>query len=196
MVRVRLFGSVSMLPGPKVTVPVGLKTPAAGGVTFTVTIMTDGGLTPFFLEPPKVGVVQVMVPPLAGGTTPVQVATPRLSTVTMMELMVRPAGTKLVKTTFGAGVVDTLAMVQTMFPACPRFGLGACGFPVMETGAETTDGAGNGTVVVMLAVAFANAVPAASVPLATTELRSAWFWICTITVMVDVAPAAKEPWLQ
>ena len=56
--------------------------------------------------------------------------------------------------------------------------------------------AGNGTVVCWLALAFANAVPASSVPLATTELRMAWLWICTVTVMVVDAPATKDPWLQ
>ena len=67
---------------------------------------------------------------------------------------------------------------------------------MIPTAAERLEVAGNGTVVVRLVFAFAIAVPAASVPLATTELRMAWLWICTITVMVDDAPAAKEPWLH
>ena len=65
--------------------------------------------------------------------------------------------------------------------------------PATETAVETVETAGNGTVVVRLAVAFANKVPAASVPLATTVLRIAWFWTCTITVMVDEAPAFRTP---
>lgn len=85
---------------------------------------------------------------------------------------------------------------QVMASVCPTFGVGLWGVPVIPTAAERLEVAGNGTVVVRLAFAFASAVPAASVPLATTELRTAWLWICTITVMVDDAPAAKDPWLH
>jgi len=67
---------------------------------------------------------------------------------------------------------------------------------VIPTGAERLETAGNGTVVVMLAFALAKSVPAASVPLATTELRIAWLCICTMTVTVDDEPAAITPWLQ
>ena len=67
---------------------------------------------------------------------------------------------------------------------------------MIPTGAERLETAGNGTVVVMLAFALAKSVPAASVPLATTELRTAWLWICTMTVTVDDEPGAITPWLQ
>ena len=71
------------------------------------------------------------------------------------------------------GVVETLLTVQVMFAAWPTFGLGLAGFPTTETGAEIVETDGRGTVVVMLAFALAKSVPAASVPLATTELRTA-----------------------
>ena len=67
---------------------------------------------------------------------------------------------------------------------------------MIPTGAERVDAAGTGTVVVMLAFALAKSVPAASVPLATTELRTAWLCICTITVTIDDVPGGITPWLQ
>lgn len=63
MVSVATLETVSIPPGPKLTVPVGWKTdfdvPAAG-VTLMITVMVEGGLAPFFLAPPSVGVVQTI----------------------------------------------------------------------------------------------------------------------------------------
>jgi hypothetical protein len=90
--------------------------------------------------------------------------------------MVKADGTKIVKTTFGVGVVETLLTVHVMFPdwAGLAVGVGFWTLPVIPTGAERLEVAGNGTVVCWLALAFASAVPASSVPLATTVLRMAW----------------------
>lgn len=180
IVKVATLDTVSVPPGPKVTVPVGWKTafevPAAG-VTLMITVMVDGGLAPFFFGPPSVEVVQTNWLPPATGDAAVQLPVPPLSKVGvggLGALMVSPVGTKIVNTTFGVGVVETLLTTQVMFPAWPTFGFGLCGFPVTETGAERVEIVGNGTVVCWLALAFASAVPAASVPLATTELRMAW----------------------
>ena len=70
MVRVTEFANVSIPPGPKVTVPLGwtaMPLIAAVGVTVVITVMVDGGLAPFFLPPPNVGVVQtIWLPPATG----------------------------------------------------------------------------------------------------------------------------------
>jgi len=207
MVTVATLERVSSPPGPKLTVPVGWKTdfevPAAG-VTLTITVMVDGGLAPFFLGPPKatavlpVALQTIWLPP-ATGVDAVQTPVPLLSNVGvggLAPVMFKPVGTKIVNWRFGTAVPEVLLTVQVMFPACPTFGCGLAGFPVTATAAERVEVAGNGTVVCWLALAFANAVPASSVPLATTVLRMAWLWICTVTVMVDDAPAARDPWLQ
>jgi len=205
MVKVSELGRVSIPPGPKVTLPVGCTcTPfaAAVGLTFMMIVMVDGGLAPFFRGPPRVGVVQTIWLPPATGVDAVQEPVPPLSNVGvggLGALMVKSDGMKIVNTTFGVGVVETLLTVHVMFPAWGVgvvFGVGFWTLPVIPTGAERVELAGNGTVVCRLALAFANAVPASSVPLATTVLRMAWLWICTITVMVDDVPAAKDPWLQ
>lgn len=204
IVTLAVLDTVSVPPGPKVTVPVGWSgTPlaAAVGDTLIITVMFEGGLAPFFLGPPSVEVVQTIWFPPGTAEEAVQLPVPPLSKVGMGglgALMVSALGTKIVNTTFGVGVVETLLTVHVMFPAWGGvvFGVGFCGLPVTETGAEIVETAGNGTVVVKLALAFANAVPAASVPLATTEFSSAWFCICTMTVMVDDVPAARTPWLQ
>lgn len=202
MVKVREFGRVSTPPGPNATVPLGwtaIFLIAAVGVTVVITVMVDGGLAPFFLGPPRVEVMQTIWLPPATGVDGEQEPVPPLSNVGVGGLgpvMVKPVGKKIVNWTFGVGVVERLLTFHVMLSDCPTFGVGLCGVPVIPTGAERVEVAGNGTVVVRLAPAFANAVPASSVPLATTELRMAWLWICTVTVMVDVAPAANDPWLQ
>jgi len=166
-----------------------------------ITVMVDGGLAPFFRGPPRVGVVQTIWLPPATGVDAVQEPVPLLSNVGVGGLgllMVKSDGMKIVNTTFGVGVVETLLTVHVMFPAWGGvvFGVGFWTLPVIHTGAETLETTGNGTVVVMLAFALAKSVPAASVPLATTELRTAWLCICTMTVMVDDVPGAITPWLQ
>lgn len=202
MVRVTEFGNVSIPPGPKATVPLGCTAMfliAAVAVTDIITVMVDGGLAPFFLAPPRVEVMQTIWLPPATGVDAEQEPVPLLSNVGvggLGALMVKPVGMKIVNWTFGVGVVETLVTFHVMLSVCPTFGVGLWGVPVIPTGAERVEVAGNGTVVVRLAFAFASAVPAASVPLATTELRMAWLWICTITVIVDVVPATKDPWLQ
>jgi hypothetical protein len=102
-------------------------------------IMVDGGFAPFFFDPPKaaVGFAAVAVteqtncvpetPFTITGVPAAQEPTPPLSMVTLGglgALMVNPFGVNRVTTTFGAGVVVVLLIVQTMFPACPMFGLG------------------------------------------------------------------------
>ena len=199
IVKVATLGRVSVPPGPKLTVPVGWKTafevPAAG-VTLMITVMVDGGLAPFFLGPPRVEVMQTIWLPPATGVDAVHEPVPLLSNVGvggLGALMVRPVGMKIVNTTFGVCVVETLVTFHVMLSVCPTFGVGDWGVPVIPTGAERVEVAGNGTVVCRLVLAFASAVPAASVPLATTELRMAWLWICTVTVMVVEAPAFRTP---
>ena len=138
--------------------------------------MVDGGLAPFFLGPPRVGVVQTIWLPPGTGVDAVQEPVPPLSNVGvggLGALMVKPVGMKIVNWTFGVGVVETLLTFQVMASDAPTFGVGLCGVPVTETGAEIVETAGRGTVVVMLAFALAKSVPAASVPLATTELSTA-----------------------
>jgi len=199
MVSVTEFGNVSIPPGPKVTVPLGWTAMfliAAVAVVDTITVMVEGGLAPFFLAPPRVGVVQTIWLPPATGVDAVQEPVPLLSNVGvggLGALMVMPVGMKIVNWTFGVGVVETLVTLYVMVFVCPTFGVGLCGVAVIPTGAERLVVAGNGTVVVRLVFAFASAVPAASVPLATTELRTAWLWICTITVMVVEPPAFRTP---
>ena len=199
MVRVTEFGNVSIPPGPKETVPLGCTAMfliAAVAVTDIITVMVDGGLAPFFLAPPRVGVVQTIWLPPATGVDAVHEPVPLLSNVGvggLGALMVRPVGMKIVNTTFGVCVVETLVTFHVMLSVCPTFGVGDWGVPVIPTGAERVEVAGNGTVVCRLVLAFASAVPAASVPLATTELRMAWLWICTVTVMVVEAPAFRTP---
>lgn len=164
-----------------------------------ITVMVDGGLAPFFLAPPRVGVVQTIWLPPGTGVDAVQEPVPPLSNVGvggLGALMVKPVGMKIVNWTFGVGVVETLVTFHVMLSVCPTFGVGLWGVPVIPTAAERLEVAGNGTVVVRLAFELASGVPAASVPLATTELSTAWLWICTITVIVDDAPAARTPWLQ
>ena len=175
-----MFGSVSIPLGPKVTVPLGLTgifLIAAVAVTVVITVMVDGGLAPFFLGPPRVGEVQTIWLPPGTGVDAVQEPVPPLSNVGvggLGALMVKPVGKNIVNTTFGVGVVETLMTFQVMLSGAPTLGVGLCGVPVTETGAEMLEIAGNGTVVCRLVAEFANAVPAASVPLATTELRIAW----------------------
>ena len=95
------LGRVSVPPGPKLTVPVGWKTafevPAAG-VTLMITVMVDGGLAPFFFDPPSVGVVQTNWLPPATGDAAVQEPVPPLSKVGvggLGALMFKPVGTKI-----------------------------------------------------------------------------------------------------
>jgi hypothetical protein len=107
--------------------------------------------------------------------------------------MVKPVGMKIVNTTFGDGTVETLVTFHVMLSVCPTFGVGLWGVPVIPTAVERLVVAGNGTVVCWLALTLASAVPASSVPLATTVLRMAWLWICTITVMVVEPPAFTTP---
>src|ERR1041385_8419667 len=103
-------------------------------------IMVCGGFAPFLVEPPSVGVVHTnCVPetPLTVAAVPApQEPAPPLFTVTLGgfgELMVNPLGVKIVKTTFGAGVVVVLEMVQVMLPAWPTLGFGTCALPATET---------------------------------------------------------------
>ena len=95
------MGRVSVPPGPKLTVPVGWKTafevPAAG-VTLMITVMVDGGLAPFFFDPPNVGVVQTNCLPPATADAAVQEPVPLLSKVGvggLGALMFSPVGTKI-----------------------------------------------------------------------------------------------------
>src|SRR5580765_576469 len=173
------LGRVSVPPGPNVTVPVGESVcpdvPAAG-VTLTVTIMVCGGFAAFLVEPPRLAVVQVIVPLLEGSAGPPQIATPPLCTVAVTELMTRPTGTTLVNTTFCATVVVVLLMVQMMFPACPTFGRGFWAVTASEIAAEPPPPADE-VVVVLLALLLTRAVPAKSVPLTVAELVMVWFCI-------------------
>jgi hypothetical protein len=147
-----------------------------------ITVMVDGGLAPFFLGPPRVGVMQtIWLPPPGTGDDGEQEPVPLLSNVGVGGLgllIVKSDGTKIVNTTFGVGVVETLLTVHVIFPAWSVgvvFGVGFWTLPVIPTGAERLEVAGKGTVVIWLPFAFARAVPAESVPLTTTELRMAWF---------------------
>src|SRR5712671_1990185 len=143
MVTVFELGNVSVPPGPKVTVPITLNTaldvPAAG-VTFSVMIMVCGGFAPFLVVPPGAadGFAAVAVteqtncvpetPFTVAAVPAAQDPAPPLFTVTLGglgALMVNPFGVKIVKTTFGAGVVVVLLIVQMMLPAWPTFGFGA-----------------------------------------------------------------------
>lgn len=140
MVTVAELGRVSVPPGPKLTVAVGLYTAFdTVAVTFWVMIMVDGGFAPFFLAPPRdacgfagVAVTEQMncVPAIPFTVTDVPAAqdpTPPLSIVTLGglgALIVNPFGVNRVTTTLGAGVVVVLLMVQVMFPAWPTLGLG------------------------------------------------------------------------
>lgn len=202
MFRVIVLGRVSVPPGPKVTVPLGwtgIFLIAAVGVTIVITVMVDGGLAPFFLGPPRVEVMQTIWLPPATGVDAEQEPVPLLSNVGtggLGPVMVKPVGRKIVSWTFGVGVVETLLTFHVMLSGVPTFGVGLCGVPVTETGAEIVETDGRGTVVVMLALALGMRVPAASVPLATAVLRTAWLCICTMTVMVDDVPGAITPWLQ
>src|SRR5262249_46793283 len=108
----------------------------AGGVIFTVIIMVCGGLAPFLVDPPRLGVVTTIVPPSvvlklpgqAAATPPVgvkvQAKFPPLLMVRAMLFSCMPAGMVLVKITFGAAVCVVLLTVQTMLPAWPMFGFG------------------------------------------------------------------------
>ena len=94
-------------------------------------IMVCGGFAPFLVVPPRVGVVHVNSVPetlLTVAAVPApQEPAPPLFTVTLGglgALMVNPFGVKIVKTTFGAGVVVVLLIVQVMFPAWPTLGEG------------------------------------------------------------------------
>src|ERR1051326_7228021 len=120
MVTVAELGSVSVPPGPKVTVADGLNTafevPPAG-VTSSVMIIVDGGFAPFFLEPPRDAVVHTnCVPGMPFTVTAVPAAhepMPPLSTVTLGgfgALMFNPFGVNRVTTTFGAATVVVLLM--------------------------------------------------------------------------------------
>src|SRR5579864_8716743 len=99
-------------------------------------IMVCGGFWPFLVEPPRAadGFAKVAVTeqtncvpetPLTVVAVPAaQVAAPPLLTVTpggLGLLMVNPLGTKIVKITFGAGVVVVLLIVQVKLPAWPTF---------------------------------------------------------------------------
>ena len=95
------LGRVSVPPGPKGTVPLGWKTafevPAAG-VTLMITVMVDTGFTPFFLEPPRVAVVQMNWLPPATADAAVQDPVPPLSKVGvggLGALIFNPVGTKI-----------------------------------------------------------------------------------------------------
>src|SRR5205807_7014047 len=98
-----------------------------------------------------------------------------------------------VTTTFGAGVVVVLLMVQIILPAWFRFGLGFWASPVIPTAAEAFCDTGAGGLVVLLMLAFTRTVPAASLPLAVAELMMAWLCICTITLMRVEAPGSRLP---
>ena len=130
MVRVRELGRVSIPPGPKVTVPLGctgIFLIAAVGVTVVITVMVDGGLAPFFLGPPRVGVMQTIWLPPGTGVDAEQEPVPPLSNVGVGGLgpvMVKPVGRKIVNWTFGVGVVETLLTFQVMASDCPTFGVG------------------------------------------------------------------------
>lgn len=203
MVTVAELGSVSVPPGPKLTVPMTLNTALdvpADGVTFCVMIMVDGGLAPFLFEPPRDGVVQAnCVPEMPFTVAAVPAAhepAPPLFTATLGglgALMVNPLGTNRVTTTFWAGVVVVSLMVQVMVPDWPTFGFGTCAFPVMATAADTFCVTGWGGLVVLLTLAFTRTVPARSLPLAVAELVIAWFCICTITLIVVDAPGSRLP---
>ena len=83
-------------------------------------VMVDGGLAPFFRGPPSVGVVQTIWLPPGTGVDAVQEPVPPLSNVGVGGLgllMVKSDGMKIVNTTFGVGVVETLLTVHVIFPA-------------------------------------------------------------------------------
>ncbi len=63
-----------------------------------ITVMVDGGLAPFFFDPPSVGVVQTNWLPPATGDAAVQEPVPPLSKVGvggLGALIVKPVGTKI-----------------------------------------------------------------------------------------------------
>jgi len=133
IVTVAVLGSVSVPPGPNVMVPVDWNTVpcavVAGGVTFVVTIIVCGGLAPFLVDPPRLGVVTSIRPPAVvlnvpgqGALNPpvgvnVQLNVPLLFTVTAMLFSCKPAGMVFLNRMFCAAFWVVLLMVHTMFPA-------------------------------------------------------------------------------
>jgi hypothetical protein len=102
MVRVNVLGNVSMPPGPKVTVPLGWTGTfliAAVAVTVVITVMVVGGLAPFFLDPPRVEVMQTIWLPPGTGVDAEQEPVPPLSNVGvggLGPLRVKPVGKNIV----------------------------------------------------------------------------------------------------
>lgn len=102
MVKVSVFGSVSTPPGPKATVPLGwtgMFLIAAVAVRPVITVMVVGGFAPFFLGPPRVGVLQTIWLPPGTGVDAVQEPVPPLSNVGVGGLgpvMFKPVGMKIV----------------------------------------------------------------------------------------------------
>jgi ABC-type multidrug transport system permease subunit len=109
-------------------VPVLLKAPAVGAFVVSTIVIVCGGLAPFAVEPPRLGVVKVSVAPagIAPGAAQLtctlftkQVGTPPLFIATVKLLMFRVAELVTVKTTFWAVVVETLLTTHVMLFGAP-----------------------------------------------------------------------------
>src|SRR5512137_325318 len=140
-----------------------------------INVMVWGGFAPFFVEPPRLGVLMVMVAPAGIGPGAAQftnppltkhVGTPPLLMPTVKPLIKSVALCVTLNTTFWAAVCVVLLTTQVMLLVWPLLGFGLCGVPVTETAADVVCVIGAGGLVVLLMEAFARTVPARSLPLA------------------------------